>query len=381
MKWLFAISIAVIITVACIILLVLLPKSKNFYAQDLYPELKIFNNYLDDDMRSSLILNELPDSVVSGNQTNLIKPVWLEYPGGDWKHKKTPDAKHDDKRDEPNQLARAGTRSVPSPAQPKAELNQLARAGTRSVPSPAQPKAEPTQLARAGTRSVPSPAQPKAELNELNQLARAGTRSVPSPAQPKAELNELNQLARAGTRSVPSPAQPKAELNQLARAGTRSVPSPAQPKAEPNEPAYEIYPFWAFGKFSPSRNRECPTLFELVKKIPHIKTAALIKVGGGVVLAPHSTWGEISNDTLRCVLPIISPSSDINKCGVWVEEETRALRRNEWVIYDSSKLCSIYNQKNEPVIMIMLDIMRHDKAYKGISEVPLCPLKDFTDKF
>lgn len=130
---------------------------------------------------------------------------------------------------------------------------------------------------------------------------------------------------------------------------------------------YKICPFSIFGVTLKNNIKKCQITSNLISNISGVKFSAFIKVSGKTILSSHSTWASVSNTTLRCALPIVVASSDISKCGIWVEKQCKGLRYNEWIIYDHSKMCSIYNKMDTPCIMLVLDILRPKEVKNGIS--------------
>jgi hypothetical protein len=115
--------------------------------------------------------------------------------------------------------------------------------------------------------------------------------------------------------------------------------------------------------------KRCPNIFDLIKKIPNIKTAFIGKVQSLTTLEQHATWKSLANSTLRCILPIQS-TSEIQECGVWVDCLTKAFVKGTWITFDHSKKWTIYNKTDEDLIFLVLDIKRPMGVAFGTSDTP-----------
>lgn len=100
---------------------------------------------------------------------------------------------------------------------------------------------------------------------------------------------------------------------------------------------------------------------------PH---AALYKISARTILKQHRAC-KCMNKLIRIVIPIFSPSSNINRYGISIDQETKPLIRLEPIIYDASKKYSFYNQTSEEGVFLMLDMPRKKGMPLGISEE--CP--------
>jgi aspartyl/asparaginyl beta-hydroxylase (cupin superfamily) len=131
----------------------------------------------------------------------------------------------------------------------------------------------------------------------------------------------------------------------------------------------EIYPIYLLNKFHLANKTRCSNLFNIINTIPNIKTFIISKVN------PVINDSEISksrnfnilNNTLRCAYILESPSNDIKKCFIWVDGDKKKIRKNEIIIFDSSREYSFYNKTDFPIYMILLDITRPSNIMRGSS--------------
>lgn len=144
---------------------------------------------------------------------------------------------------------------------------------------------------------------------------------------------------------------------------------------------YKIFPFYMFGQFSQKNIEICPDTFQIAHNIPYIRSMAFIKIGAKSVLKVHQNWKHISNETFRCLLGVEVPSNDVNACGVWIKGHTKKLEDGKWIVFDSSRLHSIYNKQSRDCHLLMFDLKRPGLTM-GVSEQPLPDgLESFIEKF
>ena len=130
----------------------------------------------------------------------------------------------------------------------------------------------------------------------------------------------------------------------------------------------KIFPIFMFSTLSKKRKKKCVEIFNLIKNIPDVKTCSFIKIDKNSKINKQTQWKDLANETLRCIFIIKSVSSaSIDTCGIWVNGEAKKLISNNFIIFDSSKEHSIYNETDYPIYALMLDIKRPEKISKGIS--------------
>lgn len=131
---------------------------------------------------------------------------------------------------------------------------------------------------------------------------------------------------------------------------------------------YQIYPLYMFSTLT-NRSETCDLTHGLIQTIPDIKTCTFLKIGANSHIKKHKRWKEISNHTLCCLFVLEAPADLVEKCGVWVNGESKKIKKDALIIFDSSKEHSIYNKTDYPVYCLMLDITRPEIVPNGSSNV------------
>lgn len=80
----------------------------------------------------------------------------------------------------------------------------------------------------------------------------------------------------------------------------------------------------------------------------------------------HKGSSTYSNNTIRCILPIIIKSE--NRTGIKIEGETKYFNENKWILCDNSRENYIFNKdKYNSVSLFVMDIERPKYINSGIS--------------
>lgn len=138
---------------------------------------------------------------------------------------------------------------------------------------------------------------------------------------------------------------------------------------------YEIYPMYMFGTINKKRKETCSNTYALIQNTPNIKSCVFLRVNPNSSINKNKGWSELSNKTLCCIFILESLAHPkVEKCGIWVNGESKKLTKNKLIIFDSSKEHSIYNKMDEPVYILLLDIERPDKLPDGTST------REYTDE-
>jgi beta-hydroxylase len=132
----------------------------------------------------------------------------------------------------------------------------------------------------------------------------------------------------------------------------------------------QIFPIYMFSIESQKCATLCEKSYNLIKNIPDVKTCAYIKIEPESEIKKNKQWGELANNTLRCLFIIDSPNAVVDKCAVWVNGESKKIKSNDFLIFDSSKEHSIYNKTHSPLHMLVLDVQRLEKIAIGVSDRP-----------
>lgn len=139
--------------------------------------------------------------------------------------------------------------------------------------------------------------------------------------------------------------------------------------------SYGIYPFYMFGRFFKENIKRCADTFSIAHYVPHAHTMAFVRLGPKSVLKVHKSWKEVANITYRCVLGLDIPANDLHACGIWVQGNAKKIEENKWVIFDASRLHSMFNKQSKPCYMLMFDLTRPSGV--GISDYSMPDLTEF----
>ena len=131
--------------------------------------------------------------------------------------------------------------------------------------------------------------------------------------------------------------------------------------------ACNLYPLYMFSTLSHKRQMVCPETFKLLQKIPNVKTCTFVTIEINSSIENHKEWKDLCNKTLRCLIVISSPNDAVERCGIWVNGESKKLHTGDVVIMDGSKEHSIYNKSDLPISMLLVDISRPDSIPEGTS--------------
>jgi hypothetical protein len=111
-----------------------------------------------------------------------------------------------------------------------------------------------------------------------------------------------------------------------------------------------------------------PQLYNLLKTVPDIERVFFKQITPTTETPKKRGSTNISNHTLRCVLPIHQPTA--NKSSMWLDGESRFYSSKKWIIYDDSRESSMHNKhKNKSLDLLVVDITRPIKIPVGISNI------------
>ena len=127
----------------------------------------------------------------------------------------------------------------------------------------------------------------------------------------------------------------------------------------------ESFSFYAFGFWIKKNCDKCPIIYNLIKKIPGLKTASLSRLTPGTKLEPHHGWAKLSNYVLRCQYGIICD----NNCILGCENDIVDVKENKIIVFDDSKLHYAQNNGKKDRIILILDIERPKNVELGKSDV------------
>lgn len=136
----------------------------------------------------------------------------------------------------------------------------------------------------------------------------------------------------------------------------------------------DLYPLYMFSISPKKRQQTCVDVYNLMKNIPDVKTCSYVILHPKSKISKNRGWKSLSNNTLRCLIIINAPISTVDKCGIWVNGESKILKPNDLLIFDSSKEHSIYNKTSLNIEYLMIDIKRPEKIVNGTSD------REYSDK-
>jgi SAM-dependent methyltransferase len=129
----------------------------------------------------------------------------------------------------------------------------------------------------------------------------------------------------------------------------------------------------------------CPRTVEILRGIPGIRTALFSKLGPNTTLTAHRGWADLSNDILRCHLPLVVPrmSNGEQCCAMVVGGESLYHEEGQVFVFDDSKLHYAFNHHNEKTrIVLIVDLYRPDHLPRGRARGGHSDeLDEFIDKF
>lgn len=110
----------------------------------------------------------------------------------------------------------------------------------------------------------------------------------------------------------------------------------------------------------------CPVLEGIVRQIPNVVTAGVMRVMPKVEKPPAHGYADHSNITIRyfyCVKTAVA-----NRSGIWVDGARKFFREGEYFCADVSRENYLFNSyKYEPTLVIFIDLPRPENMARGIS--------------
>jgi len=127
-------------------------------------------------------------------------------------------------------------------------------------------------------------------------------------------------------------------------------------------------PLYMFSITSKKNTKLCQNTYDLVHNIPDLKTCTYMIIHPKSQILKNKGWKDLANNTLRCAVIINSMTSTMDKCGIWVNGQTKKIKANDLLIFDASKEYSIYNHTPLNLELLIFDIKRPDNIACGLSE-------------
>jgi hypothetical protein len=111
-----------------------------------------------------------------------------------------------------------------------------------------------------------------------------------------------------------------------------------------------------------------PNTYNLLTKIPNLNSVILFKINPNVYLDNQKDIIELSNTTIRCIIPL--KLSTIIKNGIIVSDNIKIFQNDQIILFDNSKEYSIFNKhKFNSTYLLILDIKRPDNIPIGTSDI------------
>ena len=129
----------------------------------------------------------------------------------------------------------------------------------------------------------------------------------------------------------------------------------------------QILPIYMFSKLYTKNIKKFNKFYDLMCKIGGIRSIYFLYLKPNSSIAKHFGWKEISNDTLKLIYSLNS-YNDEDDCGIWINGEVKALSKGSYHLFDSSKEHSIYNNSDDDLYFLIIDLERPHQIPKGASK-------------
>ena len=134
----------------------------------------------------------------------------------------------------------------------------------------------------------------------------------------------------------------------------------------------KVFPIYMFNTLHEKNVKLCKDTYNLIQNIPDIKTCTFMNLYADSQIDKNKGLKLICNNTLRCLIILNAKNATINKCGIWINGEQKKIKKNELIIFDSSKEYSIYNKTQSDMEFLLIDVKRPYKVPFGVSEREYC---------
>lgn len=128
---------------------------------------------------------------------------------------------------------------------------------------------------------------------------------------------------------------------------------------------YKMIPLFS-GKWT-AVHKKYPQTSTIISQIPTVKNAFIGKIGSKSALKKHKLPKELSNNTLRLLVSLNQEIDDNELCGVWVDGVFKCI--SGILLYDTSKMHSMYNKLDFDVHFLILDLVRPKSILPGTAEL------------
>lgn len=127
---------------------------------------------------------------------------------------------------------------------------------------------------------------------------------------------------------------------------------------EPNK--WQTIGFLFWGLNDESRIKQCPKIFELLKKIPGLISFSINKMEAHSEIKAH--YGD-TNSIYRCHFPIIVPAQ-LPDTGFQVGYEERSWEPGKLLIFNDAAYHKGWNKSDKERIILMIDIIRPEYLWQ-----------------
>ena len=130
-------------------------------------------------------------------------------------------------------------------------------------------------------------------------------------------------------------------------------------------------PFYYYGVWSKENCKKMQSLTKFLKSLSGLKIALLSVLSPHTRLNEHKGWGAHSNHVLRCHYGLIVPFD----CNIYVKEDdeifatSQSHKKNEWLIFDDSKIHYAINNSDYHRIVLIVDLDRPKYIESGNSDI------------
>jgi hypothetical protein len=134
-----------------------------------------------------------------------------------------------------------------------------------------------------------------------------------------------------------------------------------------NKDKLSVNVLYLFNKISKDMIK-IPKTYNLLTQIPELKSCIIFKINPNTYIKNQKDIIELSNNTIRCFIPLKLSTSIKN--GLLVNDQIKILQNKQIILFDNSKNYSIFNKhKYDHTYILSLDIKRPDKIPIGSSNI------------
>ncbi len=127
-----------------------------------------------------------------------------------------------------------------------------------------------------------------------------------------------------------------------------------------------IFPLYLFDKLNLDNSAAMPGTCDLLARIPHLRSAAISRIGPGTEIQPHQGPPEISTFILRVLMGL-----DVRgECVIRIGDEERPLVEGELLMFDDLLFHQSFNRSGAHRSVLIIDIDRPPPLPLELVEAP-----------